>query len=373
MMINKTDEKDTTSKRKRRLTKQERKAAKRLKRKRMEEMTPKTTTNVAENEKKKKKKTKKKKKKPKQIVKKVEFVPSSDVNDVIQTLSTRDGTLSDRLNHTHAHFDPELKSKWKTFSKRERAEIVKADQSLIRDKLELVKSIVHPFETKEEDHCESPIQAFEDIAPILRKLAKRLGKTPENLKIYDPYYCTGTVIEHFKKLGFNHVYNKCEDFYDVIARNKIPDHDVIVTNPPYTEWHVKKLLKFCRKNGKPFLLLLPNYFCKKDFYFEELDIGGKFEEPAYLAPRRGRYMYWTPKGLHRQLSKQNHVSKYGFRTSPFVSFWYIDLFPTLSKRDLLTWFSGNSKDLYESESKSPWLCRDSNGLPRNSRPVDVVN
>ena len=184
---------------------------------------------------------------------------------------------------------------------------------------------------------------------------------------------TGTVIQHFKKLGFNCVYNKCEDFYDVIARDKIPDHDVIVTNPPYSEWHVNKLLKFCRKNGKPFLLLLPNYFCKKDFYVEALDIGGKFEEPAYLTPRRGRYMYWTPKGLHRQDRQQNHVSKYGFRTSPFVSFWYIDLSPALSKRDLLSWFSENLKHLYKSEGKAPWLCRDSSGLPRNSRPVDVVN
>ena len=31
---------------------------------------------------------------------------------------------------------------------------------------------MHPFETKVEDHCESPLEAFEDIAPILERLAK---------------------------------------------------------------------------------------------------------------------------------------------------------------------------------------------------------
>ena len=187
-------EKESGGTRKRRLTKQERKAAKRLKRARLGKLTgkkkvtsipPKTKT-----EKKKKKKKKKKQTDNSKDEKAKPWEPSQEVKDIILTLSTRDGTLSDRLNPSHAHYDAELKAKWKTFSKRERTEIVKADHNLIREKLEAVKAIVHPFETKVEDHCESPLEAFEDIAPILERLAKDLGKTPETLKIYDPYYCT---------------------------------------------------------------------------------------------------------------------------------------------------------------------------------------
>jgi hypothetical protein len=33
-------------------------------------------------------------------------------------------------------------------------------------------------------HCR-----YRDIAPLLQQLAKRLGKKPADLSIYDPYYC----------------------------------------------------------------------------------------------------------------------------------------------------------------------------------------
>ena len=46
----------------------------------------------------------------------------------------------------------------------------------------------------------------------------------------------------------------------------LPPHDILITNPPYGEEHVRKLLKFCVFNEKPFLLLLPDYICGKDFY-----------------------------------------------------------------------------------------------------------
>ena len=361
--------------RKRRLSKIERKAAKRLKRERMEKLNPptkkndtRTKTNVEKPRKKKKKKAKQASQQPQKT-----FEMSLDAKHIVETLLSVEGTLSDRLNPKHKYYDEDLKSKWKSFSKKERSEIVKADHALIKERLDKVKAIIHPFETKEEDHCESPYEAYEDIVPILMELARKLGKTPETLKIYDPYFCAGTVVEHFAKLGFKQVYNKCEDFYDVIARNKIPDHDVVVTNPPYSEWHVKKLLSFSRKNKKPFLLLLPNYFCAKDFYRETLQLDDGHDEPSYLTPRRGRYMYWTPKGLHRTDRQQNHVSKFGFRTSPFVSFWYLDLLPAISKNDLLRWFADTSKDMYPDASVAPWLCRDPKGLPRNSRPIDVQN
>jgi hypothetical protein len=32
------------------------------------------------------------------------------------------------------------------------------------------------------------------------------------LRIYDPYYCDGSVIRNLAELGFTNVYNKKEDF-----------------------------------------------------------------------------------------------------------------------------------------------------------------
>lgn len=41
-------------------------------------------------------------------------------------------------------------------------------------------------------------------------------------------------MDNLKALGFNNVYNKCEDFYSV----ETPDFDVLLTNPPYSGEHV---------------------------------------------------------------------------------------------------------------------------------------
>ena len=45
-----------------------------------------------------------------------------------------------------------------------------------------------------------------------------MGRAPEELRIYDPYYCNGAVVHHLGALGFRHVYNRNEDFYQAQAR-----------------------------------------------------------------------------------------------------------------------------------------------------------
>ncbi|KNC71744.1 hypothetical protein SARC_15720, partial [Sphaeroforma arctica JP610] len=52
-----------------------------------------------------------------------------------------------------------------------------------------VLDTTYPYETNAEDHGETSARAYEDIAPILSLLCKRLGKKRHELKIYDPYYC----------------------------------------------------------------------------------------------------------------------------------------------------------------------------------------
>jgi len=58
-------------------------------------------------------------------------------------------------------------------------------------------------------------------------------------------------------------YNKCEDFYARIAANDVPQHDVLVTNPPYSGGNVEKLLQFCATKRPPFALLMPNWVYMK--------------------------------------------------------------------------------------------------------------
>eukprot|EP00959_Pyramimonas_sp_CCMP1952_P408002 8550368-Pyramimonas_sp.AAC.1 len=53
----------------------------------------------------------------------------------------------------------------------------------------------------------------------------------------------------------------------VVARKMVPEHDVVVTNPPYSADHIGRALKFCQSNlakhGRPWVMLLPNYVYAK--------------------------------------------------------------------------------------------------------------
>merc|ERR1712232_740924 len=93
--------------------------------------------------------------------------------------------------------------------------------------------INHPFQADDADHCETSLQAYEDIAPFLDLVASQLGKSRNTLSIFDPYFCVGTMKKRLMSLGFNTVYNECEDFYSLIREGRVPPHDVLVTNPPF--------------------------------------------------------------------------------------------------------------------------------------------
>merc|ERR1712151_1064397 len=120
--------------------------------------------------------------------------------------------------------------------------------------------IDHPFQAEFVDHCETSLEAYMDIAPFLDFLASQLGKNRTTLSIYDPYFCAGTMKRHLGSLGFHSVYNECEDFYGVIRDGRIPPHDVLVTNPPYSKTHVQSIIRFCNAHYKSSFLLLPDIF-----------------------------------------------------------------------------------------------------------------
>jgi hypothetical protein len=146
------------------------------------------------------------------------------------------------------------------------------------------------------DHFETPLIAYTDILPMLLTLAKALNKKPEELIIYDPYYCQGGMVAMLAGMGFPKVINMNRDFYADVATKRIPDYDILITNPPYSGEHKPKLLKYllnstsrqsskdelkgsnCYK-GKPFALLLPAYTATKSYWKEFVtDLECKFED-----------------------------------------------------------------------------------------------
>lgn len=219
----------------------------------------------------------------------------------------------------------------------------------------------HAFETTALDHCETPYCAYEHIAPVLTAIAKHLNIHPaSNLRIWDPYYCDGTVKQHLTTLGYPNVINDNVDFYKCIQKSNnkegssIPPHDVLVTNPPYSGDHIERLLQFVcssRNNNKPFCLLMPNWVARKTDYKDIINFG-KSESSSgksiksndnndttaadvknglfYLSPLEP-YTYTMPTWNREDDHRPTHVSQETGHTTPYLSSWYICL-----KDDVMT-------------------------------------
>ena len=139
-----------------------------------------------------------------------------------------------------------------------------------------------PFPTDYNDHFETSFQAIVDLEPALFKLCQLLNKDKKQLIIYDPYFCQGSIKQHYEKLGFERIINENRDFYHDIDNNTLPEYDVLITNPPYSEDHKKRILQFCIASDKPWALLLPNYVMNKQ-YFTSIIQKAQFP-PFYVSP-----------------------------------------------------------------------------------------
>lgn len=95
--------------------------------------------------------------------------------------------------------------------------------------------------------------------------------------------------------------------------HRIPDFDVLVTNPPYSGDHLERCLSFAARCGKPFALLLPNYVYNKNYYRSA--VREDLTRPFYLIPKQ-RYTYTVP-------DKYVKGSRERVGTSPFFTFWYL--------------------------------------------------
>ena len=159
----------------------------------------------------------------------------------------------------------------------------------------------HPFDSDPHDHCETPIEAFRDLEPFLFYLARALGKDKRRLKIYDPYYCERSCVTLLGRLGFESVINVNEDFYAVIRENRVPEHDVIVTNPPFSGGHLPAILDFVTRRNKPWFLLMPGFVWKKPYFTEAMKKSASAAgassppiTPFYIGPSTRPYQFSAP-------------------------------------------------------------------------------
>ena len=145
------------------------------------------------------------------------------------------------------------------------------------------------------DDCETPLEAYRHVAPALAKLAQRLKIPKSELRVWDPYYCEGAVARHLSSLGFPNVRNDPVDFYRVVDGDaEPPPHDVLVTNPPFSGDHARRLFTYlaARPPTLPFAVLAPEYVHRKVWYAPVLRTA---PDVFYVVPRR-RYRYVAARG-----------------------------------------------------------------------------
>ncbi|CAM9158502.1 unnamed protein product, partial [Ectocarpus fasciculatus] len=178
------------------------------------------------------------------------------------------------------------------------------------------------FAAEYNDHFETPVSAYADVSPVLQCIAEELGKSKEELVIYDPYYCKGSMVSHMAGLGYTNVINRNRDFYEDIATKAIPEFDVMVTNPPYSGEHKQKLLTFLmnRRVKKPFALLLPAYTVTKSYWRDfvtETEKRNKKRNGETV--NNSSFIYILPSTSYNY----DHPEGTGHKVPPFYSAWLI--------------------------------------------------
>ena len=153
--------------------------------------------------------------------------------------------------------------------------------------------------------------SYTHIAPLL----KASVKGNPNPTIYDPYYCDGSVIGRLGSVGLTDVVNEKKDCYDVWSKGEEKEYQCFVTNPPYSDDHTERLMKYLCEGGgrgKPWFLLMPQYVHKHKYY-QQVTRGIR---PFYVVPKK-RYVYEPPEGFRGKKKSDTHK-----KSSPFVSMWY---------------------------------------------------
>lgn len=169
----------------------------------------------------------------------------------------------------------------------------------------------YPYKVDYNDHFETPLAAYKDIQPILEEFRKDLGESKSTIKLYDPFYCNGRTSRLLgDELGYGSVIHEKCDFYVDMERNRVPQHQLLITNPPYSADHKERVFNFaCAHNeNRPFLLLLPSYVATKEYFKKILSDFSSQYDFIYVVPKTA-YEYDHPEGT-------------GHTVPPFFSIWY---------------------------------------------------
>jgi len=190
-----------------------------------------------------------------------------------------------------------------------------------------------PYEVDYNDHFETPIEAYQDILPLLDLVAPTTTTTtitttkqPKRSKhiLYDPYYCDGKAATLLHTLGFTNVQHEKCDFYEKIRNNDVPFHHTLVTNPPYSGDHKEKCVEYAvkglRGRDDVFFLLMPNYIALKEYFRVAIadEEGKEPKDIVYVIPPSS-YEYDHPEGT-------------GHDIPPFASIWFCGLGTAASEK-----------------------------------------
>ena len=168
------------------------------------------------------------------------------------------------------------------------------------------------------------------VSPLLSKFAQRRKMGKHELILWDPYFCDGAAGKRLRSLGFAGAINENVDFYEALdavsaghrdARsredastethlscaskappkakretpNGIPRHDVLITNPPFSGDHCKRLVEFLvaeRPESNPFAILAPAYVHRKRWF---APLARKYPEMVFVVPKT-RYAFVAASG-----------------------------------------------------------------------------
>eukprot|EP00746_Dinoflagellata_sp_MGD_P019286 gnl/MRDRNA2_/MRDRNA2_14480_c0_seq1.p1 gnl/MRDRNA2_/MRDRNA2_14480_c0~~gnl/MRDRNA2_/MRDRNA2_14480_c0_seq1.p1 ORF type:complete len:126 (+),score=32.34 gnl/MRDRNA2_/MRDRNA2_14480_c0_seq1:616-993(+) len=104
-----------------------------------------------------------------------QFSSPPEVVAVLERLQKSKGNLCVLLKPGHPSFDADLKGKWKKLSRESRRVIVEADRENMRSAAAAATvKVKYPFQVSSADHCETSLEAYQDIAPFLDLVAVRL-------------------------------------------------------------------------------------------------------------------------------------------------------------------------------------------------------
>lgn len=141
----------------------------------------------------------------------------------------------------------------------------------------------YPFKANFNDHFETSLEALKDLLPVLEAYRSLIRpNSPEGFTLYDPYFCTGTVKALWEDLGIGKVIHEKRDFYADMEEGTIPDYDVLVTNPPYSDDHIQKLMEFLVGSNKAWAFLVPDYVASKDWYQKLVGECYSYNTVAYI-------------------------------------------------------------------------------------------